>query len=214
MGAPGWSRSCTCGLPCKIPGACAYNRIPRCKPVLLVVHPLHLWRSGPAGGQAGGIPSAAAAACAGARCKGTSPSQTSTPLTVGDDFMHICRVACYSRTAPMKLTELLSSSSARKSALRSLRKHPAAAPSSESTLSCRFSRPHPTSRHCSPTSQGQQHKLSSVLTVSRVADQEFTLGQFFGPFDVAPRRRPRICNEQYVVADGDSILFCETSTDN
>lgn len=77
----GWTWSCTCGLPCKIPGACAYSRIPRCKPgcpVLLIVHPLHLWRSGPAGGQAGGIPSAGAGA--GARCGGTlaQPDKTST----------------------------------------------------------------------------------------------------------------------------------------
>lgn len=78
VGAPGCSWSCAGGLPCKIPGAYAHNRIPRCKPVLLIVHPLHLWRSGPAGGQAGGIPSAGAGAGAGARCGGTSPSQTST----------------------------------------------------------------------------------------------------------------------------------------
>lgn len=103
--------------------------------------------------------------------------------------------------AQMKLIELPSSSSRRSPLLKSSRKHPHAH-IHQDQLFVSFP-PAVTggtsllvSRHCSPASQDRYKLSSGLIGTPQGVDREFALDRSPVAFEVAPRRRPRICEEQ------------------
>lgn len=180
-------------------------------PVLLIVHPLHLWRSGPAGGQAGGIPSAGACACAGARCGVHLAHPDKTSTSHGRLRLHAYLQALFTARTTTPIKQMACHSARRGAGLRSsvLRKHPPAAlhikvtcflsPSlivhQEGAPPCIqevFSR--------EPRPVQAQQRLGSI---SRIADQAPALGRSPVPFPlgVASWRRLKIRKLQRATVD-------------